>query len=441
MTLPPLLEPLLVIAGVAAGAIGALWALSGRLIRSRPWSDRVRRTGLSLLRTPGTAIIAGSALLAVDGQLWAGFPGQIPPSLGPPSVAFLVELVVLWSFISVAAAAVGRHVIDEGHETGRFLVYGVYAAGLLAFVLILLSSPEVPHVAAAAWTVASFLVGLVATYLAVHIVNLLADRYFRALAGRRPGLQTIYVFIRRAVLVGVVLVGVAVTTYATFPAAAVAVTSLILAAGFLSIVLGLAAQSTLANVIAGAMVSLAQPFEIGDAVVFPYPNGDWCFVEDVRLTYTVLRTWDLRRLMVPNSLFQSTVLVNYTAVDATMLVIVALQISYESNVDRAREIMLEEARRHPDTIRLGNLPVTHVMEYGDSGVQLRLLTAARDQPTAFQVEKDLLYTIRKRFTAEGIHIPYPTRRLLMDGPARGTVARGAAPVRAYRSAEPGADPG
>ena len=159
------------------------------------------------------------------------------------------------------------------------------------------------------------------------------------------------------------------------------------------------------------MVSVAQPFQIGDSVDF---NGEWCYVEDIRLTFTVLRTIDLRRLMVPNSVIQSSVITNYSAVDPTTLVTVLMQITYESDVDKAREIMVEEARQHPQFLPRPNFPITHVMDYLDNGVQLRLRSAVKDQPTAFQVQKDLLYSIRKRFDASGIQIPYPTRRVIVD---------------------------
>ncbi len=145
--------------------------------------------------------------------------------------------------------------------------------------------------------------------------------------------------------------------------------------------------------------------------------------------------------MVPNSMFQSGVIVSYTAVDPTMLVIVYLVITFESDVDRAREIMVDEAKRHPDFLPLGNLPVTHVMDYPGGGnrgsgmyggVDLRLLSAARDQPTAFQVEKDLLYSIRQRFAAEGVQVAYPTQRLIVEsaeGRGRSPGGRSSGPER------------
>jgi len=416
----------------AAFAAALLWILPALYARRTTWTPARRATLVSIFRGPGLALVLGSAAVALDSSTSAAAPGAVPSALAPSTMVSLVELVVIWACVAAASLTARRHVPPALGRSSRALQYGIYAAGLLGVALVLLSSPEVPHLATGIWAVLGFGVGLLVTYLVVQTVNMVAERYFAGLAHRDPGLETVYRFLRRILALVIVVFGVIISTYVNFPSAAVAVTSLVLAAGFLSIVVGLAAQSTLSNLIAGAMVSLSQPFKIGDAVVFPYPNGDWCIVEDVRLNFTVLRTWDLRRLMVPNSMFQSNVLVNYTAVDPTMLVIVYLVITYDSDVDRAREIMVDEARRHPDYLPLGNLPVTHVMDYQGGGnqgsgmyggVDLRLLSAARDQSTAFQVEKDLLYSIRQRFRQEGIEIAYPTQRVILDGPGRPSTSR------------------
>ena len=414
---------LIEIALLTVVATAILWEIPPLLARHIPWSPLLRKTYVSLFRGPSISIVLATAVIELDQLYWNANPGLFPSLLEPAAVAVIAELVVVWMVVAAMALAVRRHIVGEHRASARFLQYGIYAAGLLGVVMVLLTSPEVPHVEAGIWAVIGFGAGLLVTYLTVHIVNLIANRYFAALAHRQPGLETVYRFLRRVLILVIVLIGVTVSTYANFPNTAAALTELILAAGFLSIVVGLAAQSTLSNLIAGAMVSISQPFKLGDAVVFPYPNGDWCIVEDVRLNFTVLRTWDLRRLMVPNAMFQSNVIVNYTAVDPTMLVIVYMVITYEANVDRAREIMVEEARKHPDFLPLGNLPVTHVMDYQGGGnqgtgmyggVDLRLLSAAKDQPTAFQVQKDLLYSIRKRFETEGIPLAYPTQRVILD---------------------------
>lgn len=433
IALPPM-GPLLGVLLTTAAVALVLWFVPRFFAARTHWQTATQTTFVALFRGPFVAAVLAAATVEIDAMFWTANPGGLPTEIAPASVAVIVELAVVWTIVGMVTLAVRRHVIGEHSATGRFLQYGIYAAGLLGVVLVLLSSPLVPRLSGSIWAIVGFGSGLLVTYLAVHIVNLIVNRYFLALTRKQPALETIYGFLRRALMLVLILLGVAISTYANFPAAAGALTSLILAAGFLSIVVGLAAQSTLSNLIAGAMVSISQPFAIGDAVVFPYPNGDWCFVEDIQLNFTVLRTWDLRRLMVPNSMFQSNIIVNYTAVDPTMLVIVYLVITYESDVDRARAIMVEEARKHPQFLAMGNLPVTHVMDYQGGGnqgtgmyggIDLRLLSAAKDQPTAFQMEKDLLYSIRQRYLAEGIALAYPTQRVILDSADPGAVASAA----------------
>ena len=411
----------------AAITIGVGLYLSWRL----PWSPPSRKTMGQLFHGPVLTTVVGFALYALVREYVASGGTALPSYLGPDDVLFLVELAILSAAAGFATAAVRRHTPRTTPE-GRRMSYGIYAATLLALVIVILTAPGFPRFAATSWQIVGFLVGLLATYFVIHIVDLTLKRYFDARARADPRILTLYSVVRRFVILLIAFLGVLVSAYTAFPDLTAQLTALVLAAGFLAIVVGLAAQSSLSNIIGGVLVATTQPFHIGDAVVYPYPNGDWCFVEDIRLTFTVLRTWDLRRLMVPNAMFQSSVIVNYTAVDPTMLVIVYLVITYEANVDRAREIMVEEARKHPDYLPLGNLPVTHVMDYQGGGnqgagmyggVDLRLLSAAKDQPTAFQVEKDLLYSIRKRFEEEGIALAYPTQRVILDSQGPRTAGR------------------
>ncbi|HKT22662.1 MAG TPA: mechanosensitive ion channel family protein, partial [Nitrososphaerales archaeon] len=151
---------------------------------------------------------------------------------------------------------------------------------------------------------------------------------------------------------------------------------------------------------------------------------EWCWVEDVRLTFTILRTWDKRRLVVPNQTFLNQALVNYDLNGSSKLCIVFVTINYESDVDKAIEIMKEAARKHPDFLPEGSLPAVHLMDLGDAngtspnadvapGITLRLLSNAKDQPTNFQMSKDLLYAIRREFQRNGIRIAYPRREVLL----------------------------
>ncbi len=254
-----------------------------------------------------------------------------------------------------------------------------------------------------------FIVGLTVTFVVAYFLNKVVAKAFQAIIQKQPKLETTYRFARRLAVSVVVLIGLAASIFTAFPEAGGVVASIFVAAGFASIVVGLAAQSSLSNIISGVIVSVSQPIRIGDAIMF---RGDFCFVEDIRLMHTVLRTWDNRRLIVPNSVLQSEVITNYTSEDPTMLVPVFVQISYESDLEKAMQIMVDVAKKHPDCLPIGNLPNVVVMEFADSGITLRLLSRAKDQPTAFMMARDLLKEIKKEFDKHGIEIPYPRRYIV-----------------------------
>jgi small conductance mechanosensitive channel len=366
-----------------------------------------------MTRTPLAAGVIGYALILAASQINSVNPSILPVFGKPRNLTVLVELSVLAVATRAATSAVKHLTVpfSEVKEAQRLLVYGVYALGLMALSYILLTSPISPTVEANVWSVLNFFTGLIATYLVVYTANIILKRYATAMGGKEPRLQTTITFVRRLALAGIALLGVSAATFSSFPAAGGLIASLFIAAGFSSIVIGLAAQSSLSNLIAGMVVSVAQPFKIGDAVVF---KDEFCFVEDIRLIITVLRTWDNRRLMVPNQLFLNEVVTNYSAEDPTMLAPVIVQIPYESDLDKAMSIMRNVALKHPECLPIGDLPNVVVMQYNESGIQLRLLSRAKDQPTAFQMERDLLYQIRKEFNSNGIEIAYPKRHVLLS---------------------------
>jgi len=87
----------------------------------------------------------------------------------------------------------------------------------------------------------------------------------------------------------------------------------------------------LSNLISGFMIIITQLIRVGDVVMF---RIEFCFVEDIKLSHTTLRTWDNRRLMILNSLFQSEVVVNYSSQDPSMIISVIVDIRYESDIDK-----------------------------------------------------------------------------------------------------------
>jgi small-conductance mechanosensitive channel len=264
------------------------------------------------------------------------------------------------------------------------------------------------------WQTIILLFGYGLTLIIVLFLDKIIKKWVESVVSRSPSLKTSYVFLRRILISLIIIVGVSFVTFTAFPELGPAIASLFIAAGFASIVIGLAAQATLSNVIAGIMLSLSQPIKLDDAILF---RNEFCFVEDLKLMYTTLRTWDNRRLMVPNSVLQSEVIVNYSAKDPTKLVPVFVDVSHEADLDLAMKIMVDVARRHPNCLPAGDLPNAVVMEIHENGVRLRLLSRAKDQPTAFSMARDLLRDIKKEFAANGIEFAHPRRYIKFNGEA------------------------
>ncbi len=250
------------------------------------------------------------------------------------------------------------------------------------------------------------IVVLIVTFLIVTIFRIFFENYLKA---RTPDQKTVVRVIEQIVIALVILLALLVIV-GIFGLGG-AVTAIIAGAGFAGIVVGLAAQGVLGNIFSGISIMFSRPYRLGDAMLY---HNDFAFVEDINLMHTVLRTWDNRRIIVPNSIIDKEPLINYTIKDATMIAPIFVDVAYESDMDKAYELMKEEARKHP-LCRLDLMePKVHMTNFKDSGVQLRLIVMATTQGDAFQLSCDLRKAILERFRKEGIEIPYPRRYVIMD---------------------------
>jgi small conductance mechanosensitive channel len=190
-------------------------------------------------------------------------------------------------------------------------------------------------------------------------------------------------------------------------------TALLTGVSVASIVIGLAAQSTLGNLIAGISLLLYRPFRLGDQIQVNAPGGkETGVIERLTLGYTVLRTGDKRQIVVPNSTMASQVTINLAAQDPQTTVTVPIRVAYHAGLDRARELLLEVARSHPQVQEVVDCPVTQL---GDSAIVLSLRARCVDAGATQQVEFDLYEQAKKRFDREGIEMPFPYTNVILKG--------------------------
>ena len=172
--------------------------------------------------------------------------------------------------------------------------------------------------------------------------------------------------------------------------------------GVLSVVAGLAAQNTLGNLIAGISLLLYRPFKLGDRLQVAAPTGlETGVVESLTLGYTLLKTDDNRRVVVPNSLMASQTAINLTANDPRVICSVLISISLAADIDKARAILLELAGSHPLAKQVCGCPLTQV---GSAGVTLSLDVWCAEALAAVTFRCDLLEQAVKRFALAGITV-------------------------------------
>jgi len=167
-------------------------------------------------------------------------------------------------------------------------------------------------------------------------------------------------------------------------------TSLLASAGVAGIILGMAAQKTIANLLAGFQIALAQPIREDDVLIV---EGEWGRVEEITLTYVVVRIWDERRLILPLSYFIEKPFQNWTRESANRLGSVYVWVDYSFPVEEGRKVLKGIIEGNPlwDG-RFWNLVVSDATE---STMQLRVLATAKDAST----EWDLRCDIREKFIA------------------------------------------
>jgi small conductance mechanosensitive channel len=185
--------------------------------------------------------------------------------------------------------------------------------------------------------------------------------------------------------------------------------TLVAGAGITALVVGFAAKSTLANMISGISLAVYRPIRIGDKVSI---EGEYSTVEDITLRHTIVRTWQYKRLMIPNSKLDEMTVINYSIIDPRMLCTVELGVSYDTDIDLARRLVLEEANNCPYRDEKADEPWMRVISHGDFSIGLRVYVWVPEVESTWLARFWLLEHIKKRFDREGVEIPFPYRTLV-----------------------------
>ncbi len=188
-----------------------------------------------------------------------------------------------------------------------------------------------------------------------------------------------------------------------------------------TLAIGFAMQDVLKNFVAGVFIFTEKPFKIGDWIEWDDNAG---VVEDISLRITRIRTFDNELLTVPNAQLTDNVVKNPVDADKLRLKFV-FGIGYDDDIEKATDIILEEARTHAEIMEAPE-PSVRLTELGDSsvGLQSRIWIKNPSRADFVKIRGEYIQRVKDRFDEEGINIPYPHRTLtggieVADGPVAG----------------------
>jgi len=188
-------------------------------------------------------------------------------------------------------------------------------------------------------------------------------------------------------------------------------TALLAGASVVSVVVGLAAQSTLGNLVAGMALLLYRPFRVGDRLQVTAPTGvETGVVESLSLGYTVLRGDRNRRVVLPNSNIANQVTINLSAVEQRVTLRVPVTLGLDVDIEQARAELLKIAAENRDVVEPFTCPVTAL---APTGITLTLQVQCADDGQVEGVRSDLLEQAVERLPRAGIRLPYPTSETLV----------------------------
>ncbi len=156
--------------------------------------------------------------------------------------------------------------------------------------------------------------------------------------------------------------------------------SLLASAGLAGVIVGLAAQKVIGTLLAGLQIALTQPIRIDDVVIV---EKEWGRIEEITLTYVVIRIWDKRRLVVPTTYFIEKPFQNWTRVSAEILGTVFLYTDYGVPLDAIREKQTQILQE--TELWDGKVNVVQVTNSTEKTMEIRLLVSAKDSATAWDL--------------------------------------------------------
>lgn len=333
---------------------------------------------------------------------------------------FVLQIVTHFLHKWLVKKAKAKHPDKEPntlHLVRRILKILWYVLGVSAISVVFIDEQYRDRAKSDFWLI--FYLGIVATFTVIGVAvvqNLFSKAITKKVEERED--PTSFKFLRNLAVFGVYFVGVVLAIYA-FPSLRGVAQTAVGGAGILAVVIGVASQEAFANLVGGVFIIMFKPFKINDVVKISDEMVGT--VTDITLRHTIIRNYENKMIVIPNAIINKEKLINYDLGDRRCCQWIEIGISYDSDIDLAKNIMRKECTAHPNLIdnrtsleiKNGDPKVlVRVTGLNESEVTLRAWAWAWDYSSGFVMKCDLLESIKKRFDAEGIEIPFPHRTMV-----------------------------
>ncbi|MGI6154133.1 MAG: mechanosensitive ion channel family protein [Christensenellaceae bacterium] len=230
------------------------------------------------------------------------------------------------------------------------------------------------------------------------------------------------VFFYRLICAILILIGAGIVMSTIKPLQEFTAT-IIAGSGFIAVVIGIAAQSSLGNVFSGISIGAGKPFVIGEIIEIVGQNLMGTVVE-IGLRHTIIKDAQNKKIVVPNSVLDKEIVRAFGSENPAIVNYLYVGIGYDSDVDMAIRLLLELVRGHKyfyDTRTAEQKEqgfaddgaAVHIVNFGPSSIDLRASVWSKDAATGFGMLSDLRYAILQKFRENGIEIPYGYQNVIL----------------------------
>ena len=208
--------------------------------------------------------------------------------------------------------------------------------------------------------------------------------------------------IKHSLVSGVSFIGFIISILLAIVAMGIDLTNLAFIAGALSVGIGFGLQDVIKNLVAGIIILLERPFRVGDWVIM---NGEEGKIKQINIRSTEMETFKRTSVIVPNATLLSSSVTNLTHGDNMSRQTIKVGVSYSSDPEKVKQILLDSVKEHKDILKTPE-PYVLFTDFGSSSLDFELRYYIRNLWESWPTTSDLRYTIFRKFAENGIEIPF-----------------------------------